>query len=102
MKDPSDMQSGKGVGSPFHKKGILILYVRIRMRIIQYARAPLTTSWRGLRMRLAKLNLAKIGSLLGEWLREWVRNRVRVGARESNTSFFFSCLTKCGEHLCLR
>ena len=36
------------------------LYVRIRMRIIRYARAPSTTSWRGLRKRLAKLNLAKI------------------------------------------
>ena len=30
------------------------------MRIIRYVRAPRTTSWRGLRTRLAKLNFAKI------------------------------------------
>ena len=29
-------------------------------------------------------------SLLANWLREWVRDRVRAGARECNTSIFFS------------
>ena len=39
-------------------------------------------------------------SLLAKWLREWVRVRVRAGARERST-FYFPCLAKCGEHLCL-
>ena len=45
--------------------------LRIHMRIIRYPRPPPTTFWRVLRMRLAKLNLAKIlpkykGRAIGE------------------------------------
>ena len=37
------------------------------MRIIRYARPPPTTSWRVLRMQLAKLNLAKILPQYKRW-----------------------------------
>ena len=62
----------------------------IRMRIMRYAQAPPTTSWRGLCTRLAKLIFSKIlpqykGRAIGENFIPWIYCRIQYNKCKSHT-----------------